>query len=193
MAAAGRGRLGGGEIVVVTLSGVLVLVLAIMLAMRLADGGTQQTPTATATSATGAEPEPSASATTRQTEGEDLSGVTFDFVAPSGNIGCAVSPERALCAIASYDYADAIPAAEVAACDGTVGQFLQVTAEGAGLVCDTSGQSPTISTDGVTVLEYGTETSIDGYTCRSETSGMTCRHDASGYSFSLRRAGYTLS
>lgn len=193
MAAAGRGRLRGGEIAVVAVSGVLVLVLAIMLVMRQGDGGGPQTPTATATSTTGATPEPSATATTRQTEGEDLSGVTFDFVAPSGNIGCAVSPERALCGIASYDYADTIPAAEVAACDGTVGQFLQVTAEGAGLVCDTSGQSLTIATDGVDVLEYGAEVTLDGYTCRSETSGMTCRHDASGYSFSLRRAGYTLA
>ena len=37
-----------------------------------------------------------------------------------------------------------IPAAVVQACEGTVGHFLQVTAEGSSLVCDTSGEALTI-------------------------------------------------
>lgn len=196
MATARRSRLRSGEIAVVALTALLVIVLAVMLVQRL--GGVDSaggTPSATGTAA-GPAQEPTdggSTGSTAQTRGEDLAGITFDFVSPSGNIGCAVSVDRALCGIATYDYADAIPAAEVKACDGTVGQFLQVTAKGAGLVCDTSGQKLTIATDGVDVLEYGSEVTIDGFTCRSETDGMSCRHDESGYSFSVRRSGYTLS
>lgn len=195
MATAGRGKLRGGEIAVMTVTAILVIVLAVMLVQRAGGSGgsgTDQTPTATGTASDTAQETPTDGGG-ESAAGEDLSGTTFDFVAPSGNIGCAVSTERALCAIKSYDYADAIPAAEVEACDGTVGQFLQVTAEGAGLVCNTSTEELTIATEGVDVLEYGTEVTIDGFTCRSDTDGMSCRNDQSGYSFSVRRAGYTLS
>ncbi|MHB1064237.1 MAG: hypothetical protein ACYC1Z_07110 [Georgenia sp.] len=197
MATAGRGRLRGGEIAVVALTALLVIVLAVMLVQRFGGGvgSAGGTPSATGTAA-GPAQEPTdggSTGSTVPTRGEDLGGITFDFVSPSGNIGCAVSVDRALCGIATYDYADAIPAAEVKACDGSVGQFLQVTAKGAGLVCDTSDQELTIATDGVDVLEYGSEVTIDGFTCRSETDGVSCRHDESGYSFSVRRAGYTLS
>ena len=192
MAQAGARRLSGSEIAVVAVSVVLLAVFVVMLMLRLSpDGGgagPQADPTATAPPAAGATGE----ATTAPAPGEDLSGVSFDFVSPSGNIACAVDGERALCGITEFDYADEIPEAETRACAGTVGHYLQVTAEGASLVCDTSGQAPTVD-PGTAVLDYGQSESADGFTCESAETGMTCTHDESGYSFSVRRAAYTLS
>jgi hypothetical protein len=189
MAEQGTGRLSGGEKALVAVTAALVLVFAVMLVVRLSGPGGGASPAAGATTAA-----PSAPATTSAPpKGEDLSGVTFDFAAPSGNIACTIEDERALCGIADLTFADDIPAAEKAACDGTVGHFLQVTAEGASLVCDTSGKALTIDPSGVPTLGYGQERSDQGFTCASSESGMTCTHDASGYSFSLRRAAYRLS
>jgi hypothetical protein len=188
MAEQGTGRLSGGEKALVAVTAALVLIFAVMLVVRLSGPG-GASPAAGATTAA-----PSAPATaTAAPKGEDLSGTTFDFAAPSGNIACTIDAERALCGIADFTFADDIPAAEKAACDGTVGHFLQVTAEGSSLVCDTSGKALTIDASGVPTLGYGQERSTHGFTCASSESGMTCTHDASGYSFSLRRAAYRLS
>lgn len=196
MAQAGRSSLSGGERAVVVVSLVLVVVFAILLAVRLtgsaAPGSTSAARTAAAPSgaptATAATAEPTDAAA-----GEDLAGVSWDFVSPSGNIGCTVDSERALCGIANFQYADQIPAAEVEACEGKVGHFLEVTAEGASLVCDTSGQDLTIDAADTPALGYGQEESADGFTCASDETGMSCRHDESGYSFSVRRAAYDLA
>ncbi|MFH5822397.1 hypothetical protein [Georgenia sp. AZ-5] len=192
MAKAGsRGRLSGGEIAVVAVSVVLVLAFVIMMTTRLTGGEASAEPGATPTApAATAAPSPTA---TQAPEGEDLSDVAFDFAAPSGNIACAIETDRALCGIASFGYADDIPAADVERCDGTIGHFLQVTAEGSSLVCDTSGQTLSIDAAGLPVLDYGQEQSARGFTCASDETGMTCAHEKSGYSFSVRRAAYDLS
>jgi hypothetical protein len=191
-----RSRLSGGERAIVVVSLVLVVVFAVLLAVRFtgaADPGSAAATTASATPSGG-----TASATDTATEeateaGEDLSGVQWDFASPSGNIACAVESDRALCGISNFEYADKIPAAEVQACEGTVGHFLEVTAEGSSLVCDTSGQDLTIDVAGVPALGYGEEESTDGFTCASDETGMSCRHDDSGYSFSVRRAAFDLA
>ncbi|GAA1622537.1 coiled-coil domain-containing protein [Georgenia ruanii] len=187
MAEQGSGRLSGGEKALVAVTAALVLVFAVMLAVRLS-GPSAGSPAADAHTTA-----PSAAATTAPPAGEDLSHVTWDFAAPSGNIACTVDDERALCGIADFAYADEIPAAEKAACDGTVGHFFEVTAKGAALVCDTSGKALTIDVSGVPTLGYGQKRSDDGFTCASSESGMTCAHDDSGYSFSVRRVKYALS
>lgn len=197
MAQAGRSRLSGGERAVLVVSVVLVAVFAVLLVLRLS-GSSAPGPTPAATAGTATTPETSAptDATEEATEaatGEDLSDVSWDFVSPSGNIACAVDDERALCGIATFEYAEKIPAAEVERCDGKVGHFLQVTADGSSLVCDTSGQDLTIDAAGKPALGYGEEESVDGFTCISEETGMSCRHDTSGYSFSVRRAAYDLA
>ena len=181
-------RLRGGEIAVVAVSAVLVLVFAVVLLTRVMGPG-EAAASATASATTTAEATPPAE--TPAPAGEDLSGVDFDFAAPSGNIACAIDAERALCGIAGFTYS--VPAAEAAACSGTVGHFFQVTAEGASLVCDTSGQEPSIDTSGVPTLGYGQQEHKSGFTCDSTEAGMTCADDATGYSFSVRRAGYTFS
>lgn len=192
MAQAGARRLNGGEIAVVVVSVLLVAAFVVMLAVRLSAGdeggdAAGQTPAASADAGTGA-----AAETTAPPAGEDLSGVVFDFVSPSGNIACDIDGERALCGIAAFDYAEEIPEAETRACEGTVGHYLQVTAEGASLVCDTSGQPPAVA-PGTAVLDYGQTESVDGFTCESSETGMSCTHDETGYSFAVRRAAYTLS
>lgn len=194
MAQAGARRLSGGEIAVVVVSLLLVAAFVVMLAVRLSTAddagaaGADSGSTPTGTSAASGTSE----ASTAPPAGEDLSGVAFDFVSPSGNIACDIDGERALCGIAAFDYAEEIPEAETRACEGTVGHYLQVTADGASLVCDTSGQVPAVA-DGTAVLDYGQTESADGFTCESSETGMACTHDESGYSFSVRRAGYTLS
>ncbi|WP_127130617.1 hypothetical protein [Georgenia sp. SYP-B2076] len=189
MAQAGTGRLRTGETAVVAVSAVLVLVFVVLLLMRMAGPGEAAASASTAPE----EPAPATPSPTAAPVGEDLSGVDFDFAAPSGNIACAIGAERALCGIASFDFAERIPAAEVAACPGTVGHFVEVTAEGASLVCDTSGQDLTIDATGIATLDYGRQQSKNGFTCDSTRDGMSCVHDETGYSFSVRRAGYTLS
>lgn len=188
MAEQGSSRLSGGEKALVALTAALVLVFAVMLVVRLS-GPSGGSPSAEARTTA----PPTATATTAAPAGADLSEVTWDFAAPSGNIACAIDDERALCGIADFTYADEIPAAEKAACDGAVGHFLQVTAEGASLVCDTSGKALTIDPSGVPTLGYGQKRTDSGFTCASSESGMTCTHDGSGYSFSVRRAKYALS
>ncbi|TRW42868.1 hypothetical protein [Georgenia yuyongxinii] len=188
---AGTRRLSGAETAMAVVAAVLVLVFAVMLAMRVSGPG-GQTPAAasgpqeTTATSTAAEEEPA-------TAGEDLSGVSFDFAAPSGNIACSIDAERALCGIADFSYADSIPSAEVAACEGTVGHFLQVSTEGAELVCDTSGQQLQIDTSGLPTLGYGQERTAQGFTCISSETGMSCTHDDTGSSFAVRRAAYDLS
>ncbi|KAE8763054.1 hypothetical protein [Georgenia thermotolerans] len=188
MAEQGSGRLSGGEKALVAVTAVLVLVFAVMLGVRLS--GSSGSPSAEARTTT---PPTAAAPTTAPPAGEDLSDVTWDFAAPSGNIACAIDDERALCGIADFTYTDEIPAAEKSACDGTVGHFLEVTAEGASLVCDTSGEALTIDASGVPTLSYGQKRTDSGFTCASSESGMTCTHEESGYSFSVRRATYALS
>ena len=197
MAQAGRSRLSGGERAVVVIAAVLVAVFAVLLAVRLtgssALGATSAAGTGTAAPSAAPTTTDATEEATEDATGEDLSDVPWDFVSPSGNIACTVDDERALCGIATFEYADKIPAAEVERCDGKVGHFLQVTAEGASLVCDTSGQDLTIDAAGKPALGYGQEESVDGFTCTSEETGMSCRHDTSGYSFSVRRAAYDLA
>jgi hypothetical protein len=196
MAQAGRSRLSRGERAVVVVSLVLVAVFVVLLTVRLT-GSAAPGPTTAAGAGTAP---PSAARTAAPTEeateavtGENLADVSWDFVSPSGNIACAVDDERALCGIANFEYADRIPTAVVEECDGKVGHFLQVTADGASFVCDTSGQDLTIEAAGTPALGYGQEETVDGFTCTSEETGMTCRHDESGYSFAVRRAAYDLA
>jgi hypothetical protein len=188
-----RRSLSGGERAIVVVSLVLVLVFAVLLAVRLTGSAEPGTAAATPTPVTAASGTATTTEDAVEADGEDLSQVSWDFVAPSGNIACAVDAERALCGISTFEYADQIPAAEVQACEGTVGHFLEVTAEGSALVCDTSGQELTIDAVGVPALGYGQEESTNGFTCASDETGMTCRHDESGYSFSVRRAAYDLA
>ncbi|WP_043502189.1 DUF6636 domain-containing protein [Georgenia sp. SUBG003] len=196
MAQAGRSRLSGGERAVVVVSVVLVAVFAVLLAVRLT-GSAAPGPSTAAGTGTASATRPTTSDATEEptdsTRGEDLADVAWDFVSPSGNIACAVDDERALCGIATFEYADQIPAAVVEECDGKVGHFLQVTADGASFVCDSSGQDLTIEGAGTPALGYGQEERTDGFTCASEETGMTCRHEASGYSFSVRRSAYDLA
>jgi len=196
MAQAGRSRLSGGERAIVIVSVVLVAVFAVLLAVRLTGSAAPGESPSASTGVTPSSPATAPDATETPTDtatGEDLADVSWDFVSPSGNIACAVDTERALCGIATFEYAEKIPAAVVEKCDGKVGHFLQVTEEGASLVCDTSGQDLKIEAAGVPALGYGQEESVDGFTCTSEETGMTCRHDASGFSLSVRRSTYDLA
>lgn len=182
-------RLGRREIAVVVISVLLIVVFLVMAALRYTadarsddDAGSSPTP-----APTGQSPEDE---TAGEAETVDSSELSWDFVSPSGNIGCSVDDEHALCGIATMQYQDAVPAAEQEACDGLVGHLVEVTADGATLVCDASGEAPVI--EGEEVLDYGTDITVEGFTCFSDETGMSCRHLASGYSFSVARAGYEL-
>ncbi|UNX55844.1 hypothetical protein MF406_06315 [Georgenia sp. TF02-10] len=184
---AGRQRLSAAERTLVVLAVLAILGFAVVLGLRLATAPETRPPADAATAPTTI----AGTADPSEPAGEDLSGVAFDFVTPSGNIACTIEAERALCGIADFDYD--VPPAEAEACPGTLGHFLQVDADGAALVCDTSGQELGIDADGVPVLDYGQERTTGAYTCTSSEEGVTCAHDPSGHSFTVRRAAYGLS
>ena len=133
-----------------------------------ADGG------ATASSTPGSSPSSSATST------EPLA-----FALPSGNIACTMSVDGVTCTIASYTYAPPV----VAGCTEVTGHVLVLNADGVAFDC-VSGPPPAVAGDDVTVLDYGSSTSVGDYTCRSATDGVQCT-DASGVGFRLARASWS--
>lgn len=119
-----------------------------------------------------------------------------EFAAPSRNIVCRIMPDSATCTIASFAYPtpSPIPAPTPAptpgpCVGGTVGHYFVVTKDGVQVPC-VAGPAPAAAPAGATVLEYGTATSVNGFTCSSDPSGILCRHDASGHGFKIARAGF---
>ncbi|MDD9206242.1 hypothetical protein PU560_07130 [Georgenia sp. 10Sc9-8] len=173
----------GGETVLVLVVAVLVLAFLIMLSQRFL-------PWAAAPEA-GASPDGTEQSDVRDgSTGEDLSGLDHDVVTPSGNIACALDPDRVVCAIESYDYS--VPGPVSDSCAGNAGHFLVVTAESSSLACDTSGPTPTIDTSGAEELDYGESVAEGEFRCLSEETGMTCEHTGTGRSISVARAAYSL-
>lgn len=184
MTAGGTGRLSKGELALIVVVTVLVLVFVLMLVQRLGAPGTDRAEAASPTTTATQDAEDRAA-------GEDLSGLDFSFVTPSGNIACAIGDDRTVCGIGRFEYE--VPEQAAARCEeGNVGHFLAVSAEATTLLCDTSGREPTIDTAGVPVLDYGESTEANGFTCLSEETGVTCTHEESGRSISVRRAEYRL-
>lgn len=111
----------------------------------------------------------------------DDSGQT-EFVMPSGNIGCIVTPEggtdvyepedggpEIMCDRVEPDYVRVILATEEADELDDVGDPS----------CCSAGQ----------VLDYGDWATIEGFVCQSATTGLTCTTGDEEHGFSMARAG----
>lgn len=106
------------------------------------------------------------------------------FSSPSGNIGCSVTPELARCDIVDRAWDPGAPPPE---CTATWGAGVQVSPQGASLVCAADsvlgGQAP---------LAYGATSEVGTYRCTSTEAGMRCEDVATGRGFALARTDYTL-
>lgn len=150
---------------------VLVVIALVLLAVWMSGGSA--TPSGEGTGGT-----PSASA--GATPGGTAAPASQAFQLPSGNIRCAMSADGVTCTIRSIAYDP--PA--VAGCNGKTGHVVTLNDDGFAFVC-VDGSAPAVP-DGA-VLEYGSQASVEGYTCRSASDGVTCTRD-DGTGFKLARA-----
>lgn len=167
-------RLRAGEKALIAAVGVLVVVFLVMLLDRLAPAA----PTAPT-----AEPTSTGTATTTPTDVVDLADVAWTFRLPSGNIGCAVTEDGALCAIRVFEYEPP----SLAGCEGDTGVAFRLDAEGARPLCTTG----TAEFPDARELPYGESEGAGEFTCTSSETGVACR-DALGDELTLRRASFGL-
>ncbi len=167
-----RARLSGGEKALIVVVAVLVVVFLVLLADRVGGSRGAAAPTTGGSAGVG-----------ESSQVLDLEGQRFSFRLPSGNIGCAMSPDGVLCAIVTFDYTP--PA--VPGCEADTGVAFALDDAGAAALC-TSG-IPDFGE--VAVLPYGESLTVGDYTCESSEQGIRCG-DAAGHGFSLRRSAYTL-
>jgi enamine deaminase RidA (YjgF/YER057c/UK114 family) len=110
---------------------------------------------------------------------------SYDFVTPSKNIGCFMSPEAARCDIAEKKWK---APAKPADCDLDWGNGVSVGADGeATIVCagDTvMGASQT--------LPYGEAVRVGDFVCTSAQTGVRCTNEPTGHGFMLSRQSYDL-
>ena len=165
---------------------ILVVTFAVLLVLHLVNSaGSPSTPppaAATSTPTTAPETSPEPTAPTPPADNAALA----EFVLPSGNIWCSMTPTSATCVIGQFSFTPPTPPP---GCTGTVGSVFTVTADdGAAQPC-----VPEVPPrpDDAPVLEYGQASTIGEMTCYSSRNGATCRHNPTGEGFSVARAGYT--
>ncbi|GAB3593357.1 hypothetical protein GCM10027446_15580 [Angustibacter peucedani] len=149
-----------------------------------ASGGTatgSATPTqdgaaaSSATDAAGSTASPSATATAQD---------AVEFVSPSGNIRCRLTPDEARCDITERDWD---PPKTPASCTSTYGSGVYVTPQKSGLVCADD------RVEGGDALEYGDSVQRGSIRCDSDEDGVRCVHVPSKHGFSISRGSYRLS
>jgi hypothetical protein len=111
------------------------------------------------------------------------------FQTPSGNIHCVIyaeQPAGVRCDMVELVQSYTAPPPD---CDLDYGTSFYVEADApkAGLSC----HGDTIILPTMSVLAYGSQISVGGITCQSETSGLTCTNQT-GAGFTLSRARQTL-
>ncbi|HEX7804745.1 MAG TPA: hypothetical protein VF413_01145 [Cellulomonas sp.] len=179
-------RLGRGMTIFIAVDAVLVTVFLVMLALALTGGlaGTS------GSSSTAGSSSPGASAShavvpSSSPSGSSTAQALASFALPSGNIACTMSDAGAKCTIASITFAPPTDAA----CTGTIGHVFEVGADGVRIPC-VDGPAPGVAPAGTPQLEYGTSSTVGGYTCTSSTNGVRCVENATGRGFELARGKY---
>jgi hypothetical protein len=138
----------------------------------------------TTTLGAGAQRTPGGGATTTTTHVPDLSLTSFK--APSGNIGCEVSPDATRCDIREHTWATP---PKPATCDLDWGQGIQISGlDKPSFVC----AGDTALDPASTVLSYGGRTRQGSVVCESAQAGVTCTNEASGHGFFLSRDDYRI-
>jgi hypothetical protein len=180
-------RLSRGMTIFIAVDAVLVTVFLVVLALALTGGltGSGRSSSTAGSSTTGA----SASAPVTPSgspSGTSASQALASFALPSGNIACTMSDAGVKCTIASITFTPPTDAA----CKGTIGHVFEVGTDGVRIPC-VDGPAPGVAAAGTPQLEYGTSSSVGGYTCTSSTNGVRCVEDATGRGFELARGKYT--
>lgn len=180
-------RLGRGMTIFIAVDAVLVTVFLVTLALALTGGlaGTGRSPSMAGSSSPGASA-PGAVVPSSSPSGTSASKALASFALPSGNIACTMSDAGAKCTIASITFTPPTDAT----CTGTIGHVFEVGTDGVRIPC-ADGPAPTVAAAGTPQLEYGTSSTVGGYTCTSSTNGVRCVEDATGRGFELARGKYT--
>lgn len=146
------------------------------------DGDDSSTSTTTVTETTEAETQDDGA--TKDTEDETTDVGSLDsFTTPSENISCAVTDEFVRCDIFEHSYK---PPPQPASCEFDYGSSMSVGVEGpAEFAC--VSDAVTGSPDTLTVLEYGTQTTVGPFRCESSEAGVRCENTDTGSGFSLSR------
>jgi hypothetical protein len=164
--------------------------VAVLVALALAgcggdDEGDASTTTTTVTETTEAETQDGGTA--EEPDGESNAEATGvgpldSFTTPSENISCAVTEEFVRCDIFEHSFD---PPPKPGSCEFDYGSSLSVGVDGpAEFAC--VSDAVTGSPEGLTVLEYGTSTTVGPFRCESSESGVRCENTDTG-------SGYTLS
>ncbi|MGV8976639.1 MAG: hypothetical protein ACOH17_01205 [Cellulomonas sp.] len=179
-------RLSRGMTIFIAVDAVLVTVFLITLAVVLSGGlaGTSSS-ASTAGSSSPAAAVPGAVAPSSSPSGSAATAALASFALPSGNIACTMSVAGARCTIASITFEPP----KDAACTGTIGHVFEVGAEGVRIPC-VDGAAQGVAAAGTAQLEYGTSSTVGGYTCSSSTNGVRCVENATGRGFDLARGSY---
>ena len=179
-------RLTRGMTIFIAVDAVLVTVFLVTLALALTGGlaGTSSSTSTAGPSSPGASA-PGAVVGSSSPSGSRTSQALASFALPSGNIVCTMSDAGARCTITSITFTPPTDAA----CTGTIGHVFEVGADGVRIPC-VDGPAPAVAAAGTPQLEYGTASTVGGYTCSSSTNGVRCVEDATGRGFELARGTY---
>jgi len=106
----------------------------------------------------------------------------IEFVMPSGNIGCIVTPEGGTDVYQPEDGGPEIM------CDRVEPDYVRVVlGADAAEELDKVGDASCCGAE--QVLEYGEWASIEGFVCYSKKSGLTCTAEDEDHGFKMARAG----
>ena len=105
----------------------------------------------------------------------------IEFVMPSGNIGCIVTPEGG-----TEVYRPEGGGPEIM-CDRVEPEYVRIV-----LAADTAEELDEVADPSCCgaeqVLQYGEWASIEGFVCYSETAGLTCNTEDETHGFKMARA-----
>ena len=121
-------------------------------------------------------------ATAAEVELEASDSGQVEFVMPSGNIGCVVTPEG------GTDVYEPEGGGPEIICDRVEPDYVRVVL-GADAAEELDEVADTSCCGAEQVLEYGEWTEIEGFVCYSETTGLTCNTEDEAHGFSMARAG----
>ena len=121
-------------------------------------------------------------ATAAEVELEASDSGQVEFVMPSGNIGCVVTPEG------GTDVYEPEGGGPEIICDRVEPDYVRVLL-GADAAEELDEVADPSCCGGEQVLQYGEWTEIEGFICYSETTGLTCNTEDEAHGFSMARAG----
>jgi hypothetical protein len=106
----------------------------------------------------------------------------IEFVMPSGNVGCIVTPEG------GTDVYQPKGGGPEIMCDRVEPEYVRVVL-GAGAAEELDDVGDPSCCGAEQVLRYGEWTSLEGFVCYSKATGLTCTTEDEKHGFKMARAG----